>query len=61
MDCLDPIQSKFRPGYGAEMALVALVNDMHKEMDRGSMALLILLELLAAFESIGQNIHLDVD
>lgn len=49
-DYLDPSQSGFRPGYGTETALIILVDDLHQELDRGNMPLLVLLDLpIASF------------
>ncbi|KAF7253346.1 hypothetical protein EYD10_01268 [Varanus komodoensis] len=55
-DYLDPFQSGFRPGYGAESALVALYDDLCRERDRGSASLLVLLDLSAAFHTIDHGI-----
>ncbi|KAF7239274.1 Inactive carboxypeptidase-like protein X2 [Varanus komodoensis] len=51
-DYLDPFQSGFRPGYGTESALVALYDDLCRERNRGSVSLLVLLDLSVAFDTI---------
>ncbi|KAF7239030.1 Potassium voltage-gated channel subfamily H member 6 [Varanus komodoensis] len=58
-DYLDPFQSSFRPGNGTEPALVALYDDLCRERDRGSVSLLVLLDLSAAFNSINHGILLE--
>ena len=58
MDYLDPFQSGFRPGYGPETALVTLVGGLHRELDRESVSLLVLLDLAVAFDTIHHGILL---
>uniref|UniRef100_A0A803SSM3 Reverse transcriptase domain-containing protein n=1 Tax=Anolis carolinensis TaxID=28377 RepID=A0A803SSM3_ANOCA len=57
-DFLDQSQSGFRPGFSTEMALVALVDDLRRELDRGSVTLLVLLDISAAFDTIDHGILL---
>ncbi|KAF7254600.1 putative RNA-directed DNA polymerase from transposon BS, partial [Varanus komodoensis] len=53
------VESFNRPGYSTESALVALYDDLCREKDRGSTSLLVLLDLLAAFDTIDHGILLD--
>uniref|UniRef100_A0A803TKZ4 Reverse transcriptase domain-containing protein n=1 Tax=Anolis carolinensis TaxID=28377 RepID=A0A803TKZ4_ANOCA len=57
-DFLDQSQSGFRPGFSTKTALVALVDDLRRELDRGSVTLLVLLDISAAFDTIDHGILL---
>lgn len=57
VNCLDHFQSRFRPGYETESALVTLVDDMHQEVN--SATLFILLNFSAAVNTIANGILLD--
>ena len=56
VDYLDQFQSGFRFGCGTEIALVSLLDDLRQELDRGSVSLLVLLDLSAAFNTINHGI-----
>ena len=52
------IQSAFRPRYGTETALVALLDDLLREADGGNVSLLVLLDISAAFDTVDHDILL---
>ena len=53
---LDPFQSGFCAGHGAETALVALTDNLRCQLDLGGSALLILLDLTAAFDIVDHGL-----
>ena len=53
---VDPFQSGFRPGHGVKIALVALLYDLRKHLDQGGSALLVLLDLTAAFDTVDHEL-----
>lgn len=55
----NPFQSNLRPDYGIETALVTLCDDLCQEKDRGSVALMVILDFSAAFSTINHSMFLD--
>ncbi|XP_077182783.1 uncharacterized protein LOC143832365 [Paroedura picta] len=53
---LDPYQSGFRPGHGVETVLVALMDDIRRQLDRGGSAIRMLLDLSAAFDVVDHEL-----
>uniref|UniRef100_A0A803TWG8 Reverse transcriptase domain-containing protein n=1 Tax=Anolis carolinensis TaxID=28377 RepID=A0A803TWG8_ANOCA len=53
---LDPFQSGFRPGHGTETVLVAITDELRRQSDSGGSALLVLLDLTAAFDTVDYNL-----
>uniref|UniRef100_A0A803SQV2 Reverse transcriptase domain-containing protein n=1 Tax=Anolis carolinensis TaxID=28377 RepID=A0A803SQV2_ANOCA len=53
---LDPFQSGFRKGHGTETVLVAITDQLRCQRDQGGSALLVLLDLTAAFDTVDHNL-----
>ena len=53
---LEPFQSAYRKCHITETALLRVVNDLLQASDHGCVSILSLLDLSAAFDTIGQNI-----
>ena len=55
---LDPIQSAYRSGYSTETTLLRVQSDIVSAIDKGRGVFLILLDLLAAFDTVDHTILL---
>ena len=56
---LDQLQSACRPGHGTETALLNVKSDINLALDRAHGAILVLLDLSTAFDTIDHTILLD--
>ena len=54
----DPLQSAYRDKHSTETALIKVQNDILSALDAGSSAILLMLDLTAAFDTIDHDIHL---
>ena len=54
----DPLQSQYLAGHSTETALVKVHSDISAMLDRGDMAILLMLDLSAAFDTIDHSIML---
>ena len=53
---LPPLQSEFRPRHSTETAVLHVLSDILEAVDRGDVAVLALLDLAAAFDTVDHNI-----
>ena len=57
-DLNNSYQSAYKPGQSTETALLSIKNDIHLSLSRGEATALVLLDLLAAFDTIDHSILL---
>jgi hypothetical protein len=55
----EKFQSAYRPGHSCETALLRIVNDLFQIVDKGNTAILVLLDLSAAFDTIDHKLLLE--
>ena len=58
-DLLPPSQSGFRPGFSTETAILRVLSDILAAVDRGDFAVLVLLDLSTAFNTVDHAILLE--
>ena len=57
-DLCVPNQSAYKPNHSVETALVCVQNDILRAMDNQSIAIMLLLDLSAAFDTVNHNVML---
>ena len=57
-DLLEPLQSAYRPGHSTKTAMIKIKNDSDVTLDQGDEVLRVLLDMSAAFDTIGHKIML---
>ena len=55
----DPFQSAYRKSHSMETALLKVHNDIANALDKGNSAVLVMLDLSAAFDTLDHRIVLD--